>query len=121
LVTPRALGSKSGPVRGIASIDRVGLLQLNGVAHGTDSITSRFMHALDEARCNVLLLSQACSEPSVCVAVPPQVVKPALRALEKEFDLERRAGLMDAPTVEDECSIVAVVGEGMKDVPGIAG
>ncbi|HET9947886.1 MAG TPA: aspartate kinase [Longimicrobiales bacterium] len=121
LVTPRALGSKAGPVRGIASIDRVALLQLNGVAHGTDSITSRFLHALDEARCPVLLLSQGCSEPSVCVAVAPQGVRPALRGLDKAFELERRAGLMDAPSVEDECSIVAVVGEGMKDTPGVAG
>jgi acetylornithine deacetylase len=121
LVTPRAPASKMGPVRGIASIDRVALFQLSGVGHGSDSVTGRFLHALDEARCPVLLLSQGCSERSVCVAVPPQWVRPALRAVEKEFTLERRAGLLDDPSVEDECSIVAVVGEQMKDTPGIAG
>jgi aspartate kinase len=121
LVTPRAPASTMGPIRGIASIDRVGLLQLNGVGHGTESITSRFVSALDQARSTVLLLSQGCSERSVCVALTPQSVRPALRAVEKAFELERRAGLMDDPTLEEDCSIVAVVGEGMKDQPGIAG
>jgi aspartate kinase len=121
LVTPRAPASTMGPVRGIASIDRVGLLQLNGVGHGTESITSRFVQALDQARSTVLLLSQGCSERSVCVALTPQSVRPALRAVEKAFELERRVGLMDDPTVEEECAIVAVVGEGMKDHAGIAG
>jgi aspartate kinase len=121
LVTPRAPASTMGPIRGIASIDRVGLLQLNGVGHGTESITSRFVQALDQARSTVLLLSQGCSERSVCVALTPASVRPALRAVEKAFELERRVGLMDDPTVEEECAIVAVVGEGMKDQPGIAG
>ncbi len=121
LVTPRAPASTMGPIRGIASIDKVGLLQLNGVGHGTESITSRFVSALDQAQATVLLLSQGCSERSVCVALTSQTVRPALRAVEKEFELERRVGLIDDPTLEEECAIVAVVGEGMKDQPGIAG
>jgi len=121
LVTPRSPKSNMGPVRGIASIDQVGLLQLNGVGHGSESVTGRFVHALDEAQCQILLLSQGCSERSVCVALPPRAVRPALRAIDKAFVLERRAGLMDDPSVEGDCSIVAVVGEGMKDMPGIAG
>ena len=121
LVTPRAPKTNLGPVRGIASIDQVGLIQLNGVGHGTESVTGRFVHALDLAKCPILLLSQGCSERSVCVALAPRSVRPAVRAVEKMFDLERRAGLMDDPSIEEDCSIVAVVGEGMKDTPGIAG
>ncbi len=121
LVTPRAPKTETGPVRGIASIDQVGLLQLNGVGHGSESVTGRFVHALDEAKCPILLLSQGCSERSVCVALAPRSVRPGLRAIERAFTLERRAGLMDEPSVEEDCSIVAVVGAGMKDMPGIAG
>jgi acetylornithine deacetylase len=55
------------------------------------------------------------------VALAPRSVRPALRAIDKTFVLERRAGLMDEPSIEEDCSIVAVVGEGMKDMPGIAG
>jgi len=121
LVTPRAPKTNLGPVRGIASIDQVGLLQLNGVGHGSASVTGRFVSALDQANCPILLLSQGCSERSVCVALAPRSVRPALRAIEKAFVLERGAGLIDDPSVEEDCSIVAVVGEGMKDMPGIAG
>lgn len=121
LVTPRAPKTNLGPVRGIASIDQVGLLQLTGVGHGSESVTGRFVHALDEARCPILLLSQGCSERSVCVALAPRSVRPALRVIDRTFALERQAGLMDDPSVEEDCSIIAVVGEGMKDVPGIAG
>ncbi|MDH3206897.1 MAG: aspartate kinase [Gemmatimonadota bacterium] len=121
LVTPRAPKTNLGPVRGIASIDQVGLIQLSGVGHGTESVTGRFVHALDQAKCPILLLSQGCSERSVCVALAPRSMRPAVRAIEKTFDLERRAGLMDDPAIEEDCSIVAVVGEGMKDTPGIAG
>ncbi len=121
LVTPRAPKTNLGPVRGIASIDQVGLLQLTGVGHGSESMTGRFVHALDEAKCPILLLSQGCSERSVCVALAPRSVRPALRAIDRTFALERRAGLLDDPSVEEDCSIIAVVGEGMKDMPGIAG
>ncbi|MGD2045421.1 MAG: aspartate kinase [Gemmatimonadota bacterium] len=121
LVTPHAPKTNLGPVRGIASIDQVGVIQLTGVGHGSESVTGRFVHALDEARCPILLLSQGCSERSVCVALAPRTVRPALRIIDKTFALERRAGLMDDPSVEEDCSIIAVVGEGMKDMPGIAG
>jgi aspartate kinase len=121
LVTPRAPKTNLGPVRGIASIDQVGLLQLSGVGHGSESVTGRFVHALDEAKCPILLLSQGSSERSICVALAPRSMRPAVRAVHKAFDLERKAGLMDDPQIEEDCSIIAVVGEGMKDTPGIAG
>jgi len=120
-VTHRALLPTSGPVRGIASIDRVVLLQLNGFGRGSSSVSVRFLQALDEANCPVLLLSQGCSERSMCAALAPESLDRALRAVDQTFDLERRAGLMDDPIVERDCSIVAVVGGGMKDSPGVAG
>ncbi len=120
-VTHRALVPTGGPVRGIASIDRVVLLQLNGFGRGSSSVSVRFLQALDEANCPILLLSQGCSERSICAALAPESLDRALRAVERAFDLERRAGLMDDPIVEQDCSIVAVVGGGMKDSPGIAG
>lgn len=121
LVTERSRAPMTGPVRGIASVDDVALLQLNGVGRDSSSVTARFLKALEEAGCPVLLLSQGSSERSVCAAVAPECVAASVSAVEAEFELERRAGLMDPPLVESDCSIVAVVGEGMKDTPGIAG
>jgi acetylornithine deacetylase len=121
LVTERSRAPMTGPVRGIASVDDVVLLQLTGVGRDSSSVTARFLKALEEAGCPVLLLSQGSSERSVCAAVAPECVDRSVEAVEAEFELERKAGLMDPPLVEGDCSIVAVVGEGMKDTPGIAG
>jgi aspartate kinase len=121
LVTERARVPMTGPVRGIASVDDVALLQLTGVGRDSSSVTARLLKALEAAGCPVLLLSQGSSERSVCVALAPECVDLSVAAVEAEFELERRAGLMDPPFVEGDCSIVAVIGEGMKDTPGIAG
>jgi len=121
LVTERARVPREGPIRGVASIDDVALVQLNGVGRDSSSVTARLLRAVEAAGCPILLLSQGSSERSVCVALAPDCVGRAVGAIEAEFDLERRAGLMDSPFVEGDCSIVAVVGEGMKDTPGIAG
>lgn len=110
-----------GPVRGIASIDRVVLLQLSGVAHGGSSLAARFLGALETARCKILLVSQGSSEHSVCVAIAPESLATARAVARDTFDLERRAGLLDDLIVEEGCSIIAVVGEGMRHHTGVAG
>ena len=121
MVGPQAKAFSSGPVRGIASIDRVALMQLSGFGYGGGPLAARFLGALEEARCPVLLMSQGCSERSVAVALAAESLDAARRAVREAFVLERKAGLLDDPIIEEGCSIVAVVGEGMKDHPGIAG
>ena len=121
MVGPAAKAFPSGPVRGIASIDRVALMQLSGFGYGGRPLAARFLAAIEQARCPVLLMSQGCSERSVCVALAAECVEAARRAVQDVFVLERKAGLLDDPVVEEGCAIVAVVGEGMKDHPGIAG
>lgn len=121
LVSDRARAPRDGPVRGIASIDDVFLLQLSGVVQDSSSVTTRLLEALERAGCSVLLLSQGSSEQSVCVALAEDCIEHAVSAVDREFELERRAGLMDSPIVERACSIVAVVGDGMKGTPGITG
>lgn len=120
-VDPKLADSTSGPVRGIASVDRVALLRLNGFGYGGVPLSTRLLGALDAIQCPVLMLSQSCSERSVCVAIPGESLPQAQRALTESFALERQAGLLEEPLVDEGCSIIAVVGEGMRDTPGVAG
>ena len=114
-------GSRT-PVRGIASVDRVALIQLQGSGPTVGAgLMSRLFDALARARSRVLLLCQASSEGSICVAVHPDSLGASLLALDEEFRLERAAGVLEAPTVEEACSIITVVGEGMRQRPGLAG
>lgn len=110
------------PIRGIASVDRVALVRLQGASLTAGAgLMSRLFGAFARARTRLLLLSQASSERSICVAVHPDSLDASLRAVEAEFQLERRAGVLKAPAVENACSIITVTGEGMRERPGLAG
>lgn len=109
------------PVRGISSIVRVALLRVEGDGlAGMRDAAHRLFGALARGGIQPLLITQASSGHSICFAVPPAQVARASRCVEEEFDLERRAGLVDELVVEPDCSVIAAVGEGMRETPGVA-
>ncbi|MEX1309234.1 MAG: aspartate kinase [Candidatus Sulfomarinibacteraceae bacterium] len=109
-------------VRGISSVDAVALLRLEGDGMvGVPGIASRLFGVLARRGISVILISQASSEHSICFAVEPGAVDEAQRAVDGEFELERGAGLVEPLVVERDFSIIAVVGETMCRIPGIAG
>jgi len=110
------------PVRGITSLRNTALFRLEGPGiAGVPGIAQRLFGALAREGISVILISQASSERSICFALAPDVVETARRAVHREFELERRVGIVDELVVEDDCSILAVVGEGMRDTPNISG
>jgi len=110
------------PVTGISSISNISLLRLQGSGMiGVSGISRRLFSALAEANINVVLISQASSEHSICVAVLPDVACLAKKLIEKEFELEIKARIVDGVIIEKELSVVAVVGENMRSTPGISG
>lgn len=122
LVSRGGGSGKRSPVRGIASVDRVALIQLQGIGLSVGSgLTSRLFDALARVRCKLLLLCQASSERSICVALHPDSLNASLKVIDEEFQLERRADVLDAPAIEEACSIITVIGEGMRERPGLAG
>ncbi len=112
---------QGGPVRGVTAIDEVALVQLAGAGLEGPCLTARALNALDRAGTPTLIVSQGSSETSVCVAVPEADAPQAVSALQEAFDLERRAGVVDDPVIDPGCAVVAVVGAGMRDCPGISG
>jgi len=109
-------------VRGISSINEVALLRLEGDGMvGVPGIAQRLFGALAARGVSVILISQASSEHSICFAVEPSSVEAARRQVDAEFALERRVGLINDLVVETGLSVVAVVGEAMSRIPGIAG
>lgn len=110
------------PVRGIASIHKAALLRVEGDGMvGVPGSAQRLFGALARRGINIILISQASSERSICIAVEPGDLVEARRAVSEEFALEYRVGLLDELVVEEECAILAAVGEGMRSSPGIAG
>jgi len=110
------------PVRGIASINNVSLLRLEGTGlPGSTGTAERLFGALARERISVILITQASSERSICFAVEPGKLKQAVDVIHDAFALERQANLVEDLVVEEHCSILAAVGEAMRESPGIAG
>lgn len=109
-------------IRGIASIDQVALMRLEGDGMvGVSGIAGRLFGALARQQVSVILISQGSSEHSICFAVAPDDTDRARRAVDEEFVLERQAGLVDELVVETGQAVIAAVGEEMRRRPGLAG
>ncbi|MEO8682222.1 MAG: bifunctional aspartate kinase/homoserine dehydrogenase I [Vicinamibacterales bacterium] len=107
---------------GISSINRVALLRLQGDGMaGVPGIAMRLFGALAREGISVILISQASSEHSIALAVEPAGVARARISIANEFALEQRLGLVDPLIVDDNVSLIAAVGDGIRDRPGAVG
>jgi aspartokinase/homoserine dehydrogenase 1 len=110
------------PVRGISSISHVALCRLEGAGMvGVPGIASRLFGALAKDGISIILISQASSEHSICFVVDPATAARAARLIDAEFAVECKAGVVEPLIVEPDHSVIAAVGEAMRDTPGIAG
>ena len=111
-----------GAVTGISSIPEVSLVQLEGNGMiGVAGIAGRLFSALALAQVNVILISQASSEFSICCAVSPADADRAAHAIDEAFSLEIKTGILFPTHLEAGCSVVSVVGENMRMTPGVSG
>ncbi|MBT9392916.1 bifunctional aspartate kinase/homoserine dehydrogenase I [Hymenobacter sp. NST-14] len=109
-------------VRGISSIGPISLLRLEGSGMvGVPGFSRRLFAALAQEQVNVVLITQSSSEHSICVAVSTPDADRAQQAADQEFAAEIGRGLLDPLDREDELAVVALVGEQMKNHPGISG
>lgn len=108
-------------VKGITTVDDVALLNLEGAGMiGVPGTASRLFAALRDAEVSVVLISQGSSEHSICFAIPRGQGAAAAAAVRRAFDAELREGQIQRLEVTEDCSIVAVVGEGMAGRQGVA-
>ena len=121
LIGSRA-NSSSYLIKGISSIDNISLIGINGSGMvGVAGISQKIFGALAAKNISVILITQASSEHSLCIAVLPAYALAAQKAIEQEFRYEIKEGLVNRPEVESSMSIIAVVGENMRRTPGISG
>lgn len=115
--------TKNGsPIKGISSISDISLLTLQGSGlFGVPGIAARLFNSLAQAEINVILITQGSSEHSISFAVSPENAKRAKRKVEKEFEYEMSLGGVEAVKVENELSILAIIGENMRYQSGISG
>ncbi|MDA3928897.1 MAG: bifunctional aspartate kinase/homoserine dehydrogenase I [Prolixibacteraceae bacterium] len=122
LIGHKKLAGKERMIKGISSISGITLLTLQGAGMvGVTGISMRMFSALGNQSVNVILISQASSENSISVAVPIEDAEKAKLAVEQEFKHEIDNEFINGVLLEKDLSIVAIVGENMKESAGIAG
>jgi len=109
-------------IKGISSMNNITLLNVQGSGLlGVVGVSMRLFTTLAREKINVILISQASSEHSICIAIETDSTAKAKAAIEKEFIHEIHDELIDEIKVVQGLSIVAVVGDGMKHHPGTSG
>ncbi|MDO1448646.1 bifunctional aspartate kinase/homoserine dehydrogenase I [Rhodocytophaga aerolata] len=115
-------GHSNLAIKGISSIDSVALVTLNGSGMvGVSGFAMRLFSALARKRINVILITQASSEHSITVAIAPVDAPAAKQLIEEEFSRELQAGQVEPVVVEEGQSVLAIVGENMRNTPNISG
>ncbi len=109
-------------VRGITSIDKITVVSLEGSGMiGIPGFSKRLFDALSRAEINVILITQSSSEHSICVAIEERSAELAKRVVDREFEYEINVGRIEPLKVENGFSILALVGDNMKEHTGISG
>ncbi|MEE9570816.1 MAG: bifunctional aspartate kinase/homoserine dehydrogenase I, partial [Gammaproteobacteria bacterium] len=109
-------------VKGISGIDGIALVNLEGAGMiGVPGTADRLFGALREAAISVTLISQGSSEHSICFAVPEESADQVKAVVESAFAVELAQGHVQSIEVTKGCGVLAVVGDGMAGLPGVAG
>ena len=109
------------PVKGITSIDKVALVNLEGAGMiGVPGTAHRLFGALREEGISVILISQGSSEHSICCAIPQSEGERAAAVIHRAFERELLEGHIQSVEIDPNLAILAVVGDGMAGTPGVA-
>ena len=110
------------PIRGISSVSDTCTVTVSGPAMvGVIGVNRRIFTALGDGGISVFMVAQNSSETSTTLCVTPQDAQRACALLDEEFAAEIADGAMNSATLVTGLSSVAVVGERMRHMPGIAG
>jgi bifunctional aspartokinase / homoserine dehydrogenase 1 len=122
LIEPETFEDGKDIIRGITSIDKITILNLEGSGMvGIPGFSRRLFDALSRSQINVILITQSSSEHSICVAVEDKFGRLAKTAVDREFEHEIAVGKIDPLRVENGFSILALVGDNMRSHTGISG
>ena len=121
-VIENTVSKNENNIRGISSINKIALLSLEGSGMvGIPGFSKRLFEALSNQKINVILITQGSSEHSICVAVDESNILKAKEAVDRAFDHEINKGKVEPLFVEEALAIIALVGDNMKNHPGVSG
>ena len=109
-------------VKGISHIEDISLITLEGGGMiGIPGFSKRLFETLSIAKINVVFITQASSEHSICVGVYATDAEKAKVLLDAMFSIEIARKKIKPISIENDLAIIAVVGESMKNYQGLSG
>ncbi len=116
------LSEKNSPVKGITHVENISLLTLEGSGMvGMSGVSKRLFESLSDDDVNVILITQASSEHTICVGVLEEDAEKAVKSISKKFENEINQHKIDPISIENDLSIIAIVGDNMKNHQGLSG
>jgi aspartokinase/homoserine dehydrogenase 1 len=121
---PEHLSGRRGdhPITGIASIPGISLVNIQGGGMmGIPGMAARIFSALAREGINIIMISQASSEHTICLVFRTEEAHRARVVLQRELAVELASKRIQEFELVDRLLIVSVIGENMRGTPGIAG
>jgi bifunctional aspartokinase / homoserine dehydrogenase 1 len=119
-ITPK--GQANGGVKALTAMSDVALISVGGPGIvGVPDVVGRTFSTTAAVRANVLLISQSSSQNDICFIVASSDAKRTVAALRVEFSQDLAHHNVEHITLDTDIAIVAVVGENMRGIPGVAG
>lgn len=114
--------SNNRVIKGISYIDNISLITIEGSGMvGFLGFSKRLFSALSGFSINVVLITQASSEHSICVGIYDKDAEAAQQVLNDEFEVELLKKKIKPVTIENDLAIIAIVGDYMKNHQGLSG
>ncbi|GGW62654.1 aspartate kinase [Winogradskyella epiphytica] len=121
-ITEIVVPNGGSPVKGISNIDKIALLTLQGNGMvGVPGFSKRLFEILAQEKINSILITQSSSEYSICFGILEEDAARAKEAIDLVFEYEIQLQKIDPIIIETNLSIIAVVGDKMKNHQGISG
>jgi aspartate kinase len=120
LVLP-TVPSSSQAVKAVSIIKGMSIITVEGRGMiGVPGVAARTFGAVAAVGANVLMISQASSEQSICFVVPGQTTSAVIEALQSGLSRELARRDIDRIWAQEQVVIVTAVGAGMRETPGVA-
>ena len=110
------------PVKGISYIEDISLVTLEGNGMvGVSGFSKRLFEVLYLHQINIILITQASSELSICLAISDDDASKAKTIIDEVFEYEIQLQKVKPVKIEKQLCIIALVGDNMRNYHGLSG
>ena len=110
------------PIKGISHVENITLITLEGSGMvGIPGFSKRLFEALSLHNINIILITQASSELSICIGIADENATKAKIIIDEAFEFEIQQQKVNPVVLEQDLCIIALVGDNMKNHQGLSG